>query len=105
MGTVTIQETLTLLTREGFDQVPVVDANGMIAGMVTVGHMMSQITHGKVKVGDPVSTVLYKQFKTIPIDTSLGTLSRMLDTDHFVIIVHAQRQYQAGGDETKKEMI
>ena len=25
-------------------------------------------------------------------DTSLGHISRMLDTDHFVVVVHDQRQ-------------
>lgn len=102
---VNIQETLSLLNREGFDQVPVVDEHGIVQGMVTVGHMMSQVTKGKVKVSDPVSTALYKQFKTVTIETTLGRLSRMLDTDHYVLVVHDQRQYSEGGKETRKQMI
>ena len=32
-------------------------------GMATVGNMMSQVMKSKAKVTDPVSTVVYKQFK------------------------------------------
>jgi len=102
---VSIQETLNLLDKEAFDQVPVVDDNGEIKGMVTLGHMMSQIMRNKVKSSDPVSRVIYKQFKEITLDTSLGKLSRMLDTDHFVLVVHGQRQFQADGRENTKKMI
>ena len=33
--------------------------------MVTVGHMMSEMTKHKVTRKDPVSRVLYKQFKKV----------------------------------------
>ncbi|XP_048254534.1 cystathionine beta-synthase-like isoform X3 [Haliotis rufescens] len=103
---VTIQETLELLNREGFDQVPVVDEAGCILGMVTVGNMMAQVVKNKAKSNDPVSKVMYKQFKQIHMDTSLGQLSRMLDTDHFVLVVHNQRQSDEGGSlMSKKQMI
>lgn len=93
MPNVNIQETLELLNKEGFDQVPVVDEEGNILGMVTVGNMMAKVVRNKVKPSDPVSEIMYKQFKQIPMSTSLGHLSRMLDTDHFVLVVHNQRQH------------
>lgn len=102
---VTIQETLALLNREGYDQVPVVKESGHVEGMVTVGHMMSEVTKGKVKASDPVSKVIYKQFKQITLDLTLGRLSRMLDTDHYVLVVRDQRLYQGSGTETVKKMI
>ena len=36
-----------------------------IQGMVTVGHMMAQVTRNKVTLTDPVSSVLFKQFKQV----------------------------------------
>ena len=60
--------------------------------MATVGHMMSQVMKGKVTGTDSVSNVIYKQFKQITVETTLGQLSRMLDTDHYVLVVHDQRQ-------------
>lgn len=102
---VAIQETISLLNREGFDQVPVVDDQGKIEGMVTLGHMMAQIMKGKVRTSDAVERVLFKQFKQITLDTTLGKLSRMLDTDHFVLVVHEQRLINTHGKESKKKMI
>jgi cystathionine beta-synthase len=60
--------------------------------MVTVGNMMAQVVKAKVQKSDPVSKVMYKQFKQVQMDTSLGQLSRMLDTDHYVLVVHGQKQ-------------
>lgn len=102
---VTIQDTLDLLNREGFDQVPVVDDSGCILGMATVGNMMAKIVRNKVGPSDPVSKVMYKQFKQVHMNTSLGELSRMLDTDHFVLVVHNQRQFGSEGNMEKKQMI
>ncbi|KAK3106926.1 hypothetical protein FSP39_003170 [Pinctada imbricata] len=102
---VTIQETLDVLNKEGFDQVPVVNEAGDIMGMVTVGNMMSQVVKSKVKSSDPVSKVMYKQFKKVHMDTSLGQISRMLDTDHFVLVVHDQRQCTAAPDNSGREFI
>ncbi len=36
-----------------------------VEGMVTLGHMMSQIMKFRAKTTDPVSKVLYKQFKQV----------------------------------------
>ncbi|XP_048777807.2 cystathionine beta-synthase-like isoform X2 [Ostrea edulis] len=102
---VTIQETLDLLSKEGFDQVPVVNDAGDIMGMVTVGNMMAQVVRSKVKPSDPISKVMYKQFKMVSMATSLGEISRMLDTDHFVLVVHGQRQYEGNNFMSKKQMI
>ena len=36
-----------------------------IEGMATLGHMMSQIMKGRAVMADPVSKVIYKQFKQV----------------------------------------
>ncbi|KAK7491019.1 hypothetical protein BaRGS_00017715 [Batillaria attramentaria] len=104
---VTLQDSLDLLNKEGFDQVPVVDESGAILGMVTVGNILAQMVKNKVKPSDPVSKIMYKQFKMVKMDVTLGQLSRMLDTDHFVLVVHDQRQSDTGslGSMEKKQMI
>merc|ERR1712004_194767 len=66
---VSIQDTITLLDKEGFDQIPVVDESGDVAGMATLGNMMSLIMKGKATTSDPVSKAIYKQFKTVTLDT------------------------------------
>lgn len=61
-------------------------------GVVTVGNLISYLVAGKVTRSSPVEKVLYKQFKQIYLDTTLGKLSRILDTDHFALVVHNQKQ-------------
>jgi len=102
---VTISETLELLNTEGYDQVPIVDGEGTVLGMVTVGNMMSQVVKSKVKGTDPVSKVMYKQFKQIQMATSLGQLSRMLDTDHFVLVMHGQALYEGNNKRKNRQII
>lgn len=93
LPTVTCGDCVDILKREGFDQIPVVNVNGEIEGMVTEGNLMSQLIRKKVAKKDPVARVLYKRFKQVTAATTLGEVSRMLDREHFVLVVSAQRCY------------
>uniref|UniRef100_A0AAY5KHP0 Cystathionine beta-synthase n=1 Tax=Esox lucius TaxID=8010 RepID=A0AAY5KHP0_ESOLU len=92
LPSVNIKKTINILKEKAFDQAPVVDESGMILGMVTLGNMLSSVLAGKVKASDPVSKVLYKQFKQVRLTDNLGKLSRILETDHFALVVHEQIQ-------------
>lgn len=60
--------------------------------MVTLGNMLSSLLAGKVRPSDEVCKVLYKQFKPIHLTDTLGTLSHILEMDHFALVVHEQIQ-------------
>ncbi|MBN3318456.1 CBS synthase, partial [Atractosteus spatula] len=92
LPTVTCQKTIEILKEKGFDQAPVVNESGLILGMVTLGNMLSSVLAGKVQPSDPVNKVLYKQFKQIHLNDNLGKLSRILEIDHFALVVHEQIQ-------------
>ena len=40
---------------------------------------------------DPVEAVTYNTFKKLNLETTLSCLSRVLDTEHFALVVHNQR--------------
>ena len=40
---------------------------------------------------DPVEAATYSTFKKLNLDTTLSKLSRVLDTEHFALVVHNQR--------------
>ncbi|KAL7852637.1 hypothetical protein SRHO_G00184220 [Serrasalmus rhombeus] len=105
LPTVTCQKTIKILKEKGFDQAPVVDESGVILGMVTLGNMLASVLAGKVKPSDPVSKVLYKQFKQIHLTDNLGKLSRILETDHFALVVHEQIQYLTDGSSSLRQMV
>ncbi|XP_077468155.1 cystathionine beta-synthase a [Stigmatopora argus] len=105
LPTVSCQRTIKILKEKGFDQAPVVDESGVILGMVTLGNMLASILAGKIKLSDPVSKVIYKQFKRIRLLDNLGKLSRILEIDHFALVVHEQIQYLTDGTSTLKQMV
>ncbi|KAF3688479.1 Cystathionine beta-synthase [Channa argus] len=105
LPSVSCQKTIKILKEKGFDQAPVVDQAGLILGMVTLGNILSSILAGKIKLSDPVSKVLYKQFKQIRLTDNLGKLSRILETDHFALVVHEQIQYLTDGSSSLKQMV
>lgn len=63
-----------------------------VQGMVTLANLMSHLTNGKVQASDPVEKVLYRQIRKVTLDTPLSRVSKFLETDHFVLIVHTQKQ-------------
>jgi len=74
-------------------------------GMVTLGNIMSQILSGRITPESPIANCMYKSFKKVTLDTSLGRLSRILDHDHYAVVVRSQRLYTDKGKLDEKEMI
>ncbi|XP_053312796.1 cystathionine beta-synthase isoform X2 [Spea bombifrons] len=105
LPSVSCGQTIQLLREKGFDQVPIVSEAGLVLGMVTLGNMLSSVLAGKVKPSDPVSKVIYKQFTQVHLMDNLGKLSRILETDHFALVVHEQIQYHNDGSSSKKQMV
>ncbi|XP_021940064.1 cystathionine beta-synthase isoform X2 [Zootermopsis nevadensis] len=93
LPTVTCQEAIDIMKKEGFDQLPVVDDTGVVQGTVTLGNLVTRMVNSKVLPTDAVEKVLYRQFRKIKLDATLGRLSRILEKDHFVLVVHPQILY------------
>jgi cystathionine beta-synthase len=89
--TVTVGDAIGIITKTGYDQLPVVDNDKSILGTVTEGNLLAKLRQGKTKLDDPVSTVLYKEFKKVANTTSLGQLSRLFDRDTFVLVVTSSK--------------
>ena len=89
--TVTVEQAVEIMVKEGFDQLPVLTAKGKILGVATLGSLKAKLMKGKICSTDPVETAVYTQFKKLCLDTTLSKLNRILDTDHFALVVHKQR--------------
>lgn len=57
-----------------------------VIGTVTMNHLMNRITNKKISMTNAVDKALYKQFRKIDIETSLGKTSRILEKEPFVVI-------------------
>nr|XP_004654560.1 cystathionine beta-synthase isoform X2 [Jaculus jaculus] len=105
LPTVTCEHTIAILREKGFDQAPVVDESGAILGVVTLGNMLSSLLAGKVQPADQVRKVLYQQFKPVRLTDTLGTLSRILEMDHFALVVREQIQYHSNDKASEQQMV
>ncbi|GFR09773.1 cystathionine beta-synthase [Trichonephila clavata] len=102
---VSCQDAIDIMRTEGFDQLPVVDDAGFVKGVITLGNLMSKIMAGKVVSTALVSDVLYTTFHQIELNTTLGRLSSILDTGHFALIVHSQKQFSSKENMDLKQIV
>eukprot|EP00049_Salpingoeca_infusionum_P010801 m.186202 g.186202 ORF g.186202 m.186202 type:complete len:566 (-) comp14751_c0_seq5:4044-5741(-) len=103
--TVTCATAISILQREGFDQIPVVNAEGKILGMVTEGNLMALLLRKKVAKTDAVSSALYKSFKKVPTSAPLAHVSRILDKEPYVLVVSESRSFKDADQVVVKETI
>ena len=89
------KEAIALLKREGFDMVPVLDAEGDILGVVTEGNMTRKIINGTAQPNASVADagVVYKTFRKLGMNASLSDLASALDIEPYVLIITEQRCY------------
>lgn len=92
---VSCNECVEILNKNGYDQLPCLSASGEVEGMVTLGNLTSQILSGRVKGADPISKVLYRQFQTVSLNTTLSQLNKAFDKDHFALVATTQKNYSS----------
>jgi cystathionine beta-synthase len=101
----TCNDCIEILNREGCDQLPVVTSSGDILGMVTLGNLMAKVVSGKAEPSDPATDLLYEQFTKIQLWTTLSELSRILEKNHFAIVVQKQTSYSGTDASVEKQTI
>lgn len=89
-----ISEVVEIMRSQGYDQLPVVSADGSILGIVTMGMLMSKLTNGKANGTDVVRHCLFKNFKKVDLKDNLLVLSQCLEIDHFTIVLDNHLQYE-----------
>eukprot|EP00456_Euglypha_rotunda_P021486 TRINITY_DN1840_c0_g1_i20.p1 TRINITY_DN1840_c0_g1~~TRINITY_DN1840_c0_g1_i20.p1 ORF type:complete len:256 (-),score=50.54 TRINITY_DN1840_c0_g1_i20:158-823(-) len=104
-STVPCSTAVEIMSSTGYDQLPVVGAEGAIEGMVTLGNLTAQITLERVKPEEPVSKAVFRQFKQVSLSTSLGKLSKIFDKDHFALVVHTNRTYSSPKQISEKSVV
>merc|ERR1719438_444629 len=105
LPSVPVEHAIDIMVKEGFDQLPVITESGKIVGVATMGSLKAKLLKGKVNATDPVEAVTYNTFKKLNLETTLSKLSRVLDTEHFALVVHNQRLYTNDRDIQEREVI
>jgi len=95
---VTCSEAVSIMEKNGYDQLPVVDEAGEVLGVVSTGNLQSKIVLNRVKPTDLVSKAVYKQFIQVELGTSLAKLSVLFNTDHFALVTATQHHFGASAE-------
>lgn len=102
---VTCGECLQILTKHGYDQLPVIDKDGGVLGMITLGNLTVKVTKGQVLANDPVKKAVYTQFRRVDLDEKLSEITQIFDKDHFALVVKSQKQYQGAGEVSERSVV
>lgn len=86
-NTATCLEVIDKLKNCNLEQVPITSGLGHLEGMATISHIMNKILEKSVEFEDPISSALFKKFVKIQLDTTLGRLSRILETEPYAVVV------------------
>jgi len=105
LPSVAVEHAIDIMVKEGFDQLPVITESGKIVGVATMGSLKAKLLKGKINATDPVEAATYTQFKKLNLDTTLSKLNRILDTEHFALVVHNQRLYTSDKNMQEREVI
>ena len=101
---VTCKDAITLLKKEGFDMVPVVEDNNVI-GVVTEGNIHSRVLSGRAQPDATVADagVIYKTFRKFTLNAPLADLARALDSEPYALVVTEQRCFGGSKGKGSKE--
>ncbi|CAG8622286.1 11800_t:CDS:2 [Ambispora leptoticha] len=88
------REAISILEKNGFDQLPVIDEGpkNKLVGLVTLGNLLSRISTGRATSQSPVSAVMFKfnkskhHFEEITVDTPLSKLTTFFEHNSSAIV-------------------
>jgi cystathionine beta-synthase len=114
LATSPCSEAIETLRDKGFDQLPVLSpTGGKLVGLVTLGNLLSYVSHGRATAKTPVSEVMFdfsridevvtdsrnisshlkgkkRKFVEITLDTPLSALSRFLEWNSAAVVTEKQ---------------
>lgn len=109
-SSVRCKDAISVLLREGFDMVPIVDEAGSVIGVVTEGNLSKMLMSKRAQPNQPLSDagVIYKTFKKLAMNATLAELASALDIEPYALVVTEQRCFagrkkKRSADEEGKE--
>jgi len=73
LPTVSVEHAIEIMSKEGYDQLPVITQTGAIAGVTTLGSLKAKLLKGMIMSEDPISKATYSTFKKVTLETTLGS--------------------------------
>ncbi|CAG9813693.1 unnamed protein product [Phaedon cochleariae] len=87
---VNCERVLNVMKKAGIDQIPVVDNNGGMVGMLTLQNLMNGLISGKVQSNGNFERCIVRIFPKVYTTANLGIVSRILERESYVLILESQ---------------
>lgn len=101
----TCQEAITALRKDGFHEIPIVEKNGHVHGVVTLSILTNSLISGKVKPTDTIEKILVKNFRKLTSSATVGRLSRILEKESYVVIIDEKQTVKLVGIATQIDVL
>ncbi|XP_012269452.2 cystathionine beta-synthase [Athalia rosae] len=101
----TCQEAITILQKNGLEQIPIVENDGTVLGVITSSRLTSDIISGKVSCTDAAVKVVIKQFRRLRSSDTLGRVSRILEKEGFVVVIDEKPAAHLVGIVTRMDLL
>ncbi|XP_065083875.1 cystathionine beta-synthase-like [Ochlerotatus camptorhynchus] len=86
---VSINEAVRIMKSRMFNQLPVINNDGSIRGVVYLANLIGKLLNGMVQPTDPVYRAIFKQFVKIDRNCTMGRVARILEKDPFVLVTES----------------
>ncbi|XP_030753395.1 cystathionine beta-synthase-like [Sitophilus oryzae] len=83
----TCDRALQLMKKLAVDQIPVVESNGEIVGMITLQLLLTRIVDKKIQPSDPIDSIVMRIYPKLYNTANLGLVSRVLEKEPYVLIL------------------
>ena len=91
----TLTDSLALFKSHGISQMPVLDENGRLAGIVTETDVLHQLVAGRASGGSTVAEIMERKVTTVAMHASSSELPRIFDRGEVALVVDDDLHVQA----------
>ncbi|KAI9136275.1 pyridoxal-phosphate dependent enzyme [Paraphysoderma sedebokerense] len=100
--TATNREAVTLMQKNGFDQLPVVSSDNRVVGLVTLGNLLARVSAGRSTLDSPVTKVMFKfntqatNYQEITNETPLESLNKFFEKNSAGVVTERVKVVENG---------
>ncbi|CAG9826825.1 unnamed protein product [Diabrotica balteata] len=86
----TFEQALNLMKKLGLSQIPALDGQGGVVGVVSMQLIINKLTSGNAKLSDPIADALDRLYPRLEKSANIGLVSRVLEREPYLIILDTQ---------------
>lgn len=101
----TCTQAISEMKQKDYNEVPVIDNNNLFLGMASISYIMNMLMSCKVKENDLITDAIQLQYRAVALTSSLGLLSRILETEPYVLVVEDETNLLPNATIKKEDLV